>query len=180
MTLKVLAVVEPVLGALGADRDPHCWVAWGDDPSVRYTILVPIAPGLLNCGVRVNIPGEGPRASARLTRWNRIQLGELAMETQAGHRLVTFQVDQYVLRGADAEADRIAGFAQGLFAAVDGRPIPDAAKTRGRRKSAATAPPKRTAARAATGKPKAVSARAKVGPKSDSGEVGEQAIRQSA
>jgi hypothetical protein len=58
MTLKVLAVVEPVLAAMGAEKDPQCWVVWGDDPSIRYTILVPTAPGLLNCGVRVNIPGE--------------------------------------------------------------------------------------------------------------------------
>jgi hypothetical protein len=139
MTLKVLAVVEPVLQAIGAEPDPNCWVAWGDDPSIRYSILVPVAPGLINCGVRVNIPGEGPRATAKLTRWNRVQVGEFAVETQAGHRVATFQVEQYVLRGTDGGADRVAQFALALFAAVDGRPMPDAAAARaGRRKPAAT------------------------------------------
>ena len=137
MTLKVLAVVEPVLEAMGAERDPYCWVAWGDDPSIRYSVLVPVPAGLINCSVRVNIPGEGPRASAKLARWNRVQLGELAVETQAGHRLVTFQVDQYVLRGADAIADRVARFALVLFAAVDGRPVPDVV-ARAARRTAAT------------------------------------------
>lgn len=125
MTLKVLAVVEPILTAMGAEVDPSCWVVWGDDPAIRYTILVPTPSGLVTCVVRVNIPGEGPRASAKLVRWNRVQLGELAVETQAGHRVTTFQVEQQVLRGADAVAERIAGFAMALFAAVDGRPIPD-------------------------------------------------------
>ena len=124
MTLKVLAVVEPVLAAMGAEKDPPCWVLWGDDPSIRYTILVPTASGLVTCGVRVNIPGEGPRANAKLVRWNRVQLGELAVETQAGHRVATFQVDQHVLRGADAAAERIAAFGLALFAAIDGRPSP--------------------------------------------------------
>jgi hypothetical protein len=98
-----------------------------------------VAPGLINCGVRVNIPGEGPRATAKLTRWNRVQVGEFAVETQAGHRVATFQVDQYVLRATDGVADRVAQFALALFAAVDGRPMPDAAAARaGRRKTAAT------------------------------------------
>jgi hypothetical protein len=160
MTLKVLAVVEPVVQAMGAERDPYCWVAWGDDPAIRYSILVPVPPGLINCGVRVNIPGEGPRASAKLTRWNRVQLGELAVETQAGHRLVTFQIDQYVLRGADAIADRVAAFALALFAAVDGRPMPEKIASRaGRRKAAMT---KAAAQKATPGrKPKPVSVAAR-------------------
>ena len=137
MTLKVLGVIEPVLSTMGAEKDPSCWVLWGDDPSIRYSILVPSAAGLLICAVRVNVPGEGPRASAKLVRWSRVQLGELAVETQAGHRVTTFQVDQHVLRGADAAAERIAGFALALFAAVDGRPIPDLAGTRPRRAKAA-------------------------------------------
>ena len=139
MTLKVLAVIEPVLAALGADKDPSCWVAWGDDPSIRYTILVPTASGLVSCSVRVNIAGEGPRAGAKLIRWNRVQLGELSVETQAGHRVATFQVEQLVLRGADAAAGRIAEFALALFAAVDGRPIPSFGGPRARRGKAAVA-----------------------------------------
>ena len=43
---KVLAAVEPVLAALGAEPDPRCWVAWGDDPAVRYLVLVPTPAGL--------------------------------------------------------------------------------------------------------------------------------------
>ena len=139
MTLKVLAVIEPVLAAMGADKDPSCWVAWGDDPSIRYTILVPTASGLVSCSVRVNIAGEGPRAGAKLIRWNRVQLGELSVETQAGHRVATFQVEQLVLRGADAAAGRIAEFALALFAAVDGRPIPSYDGPRARRGKAAAA-----------------------------------------
>ena len=146
MTLKVLAVIEPVLAALGADKDPSCWVAWGDDPSIRYAILVPTASGLVSCSVRVNIAGEGPRAGAKLIRWNRVQLGELSVETQAGHRVATFQVEQLVLRGADAAAGRIAEFALALFAAVDGRPIPSFDGPRARRGKAAVA-----GGRAATG-----------------------------
>ena len=57
-------------------------------------------------------------------RWQRVQLGELAVEIQGGHRLVTFQVEAQVLNGADAAADAIAFFARTLFAAVDGRPAP--------------------------------------------------------
>lgn len=123
-TARVGAVVDPVLLALGTEADPHCWIAWGDDPSMRYTILVPTAAGLVSCYVRVNQPGEGPRATAKLIRWNRLQLGELAVETQADHRLVTFQVEQQVLKGADVHADRVAAFALELFAAIDGRPMP--------------------------------------------------------
>jgi hypothetical protein len=67
------------------------------------------------------VPGEGPRASGKIVRWNRVQLGELAVEIQAGHRLVTFQIETQALNGADATADAIAAFAQALFAAVDGR-----------------------------------------------------------
>ncbi|MDQ6794154.1 MAG: hypothetical protein M3067_04930, partial [Chloroflexota bacterium] len=125
MTLKVLAVVEPVLASMGAEPDPQCWVAWGDDPSIRYGILAPIHAGLVVCVVRVNMPGEGPRATAKLVRWSRVQLGELAVETQAGHRIMTFQVEQYVLRGVDQQADVVGSFALALFAAVDGRPMPD-------------------------------------------------------
>jgi hypothetical protein len=139
MTLKVLGVVEPVLTVMGAEKDPQCWVAWGDDPSIRYTILVPTAAGLLVCAVRVNVPGEGPRASAKLARWNRVQLGELAVETQAGHRITTFQVEQHVLRGGDTAAGPIADFALALFAAVDGRPIPDLGGSPPRRAKAAGA-----------------------------------------
>jgi hypothetical protein len=163
MTLKVVAVIEPVLAAIGAERDPPCWVVWGDDPSVRYSILVPIAPGLVTCTVRVNVPGEGTRVIARLVRWSRVQLGEVTVETQAGHRVATFQVDQFVLRGADAGAGRVGEFAGALFAAVDGRPM-TALNGRRRTKTA-------TSARSRSGAKAAASKRARKPAKQDSGET---------
>lgn len=122
---KVNALVDPILAALGADPDPGAWVVWGEEPATRYTILVPTPAGLVSCFVRVNVPGEGPRAAAKLTRWNRLQLGELAVETQGGHRLVTFQVEGNILRGVDEMADGVGRFAVEMFAAVDGRRPPD-------------------------------------------------------
>lgn len=121
---KVAAVVDPILAAFGAEADPHCWVVWGDEPSVRYVILVPTDPGLIHCFVRVNVPGEGSRATTKLVRWNRVAIGELGLETTNGHRLLSFQIEQQVLRGVDAEADAIAAFALRVIAAIDGRPLP--------------------------------------------------------
>ncbi|HEV7809512.1 MAG TPA: hypothetical protein VGO64_02845 [Candidatus Limnocylindrales bacterium] len=120
---KVAAVVDPILAAFGAERDPQCWVAWGEEPASRYSILVPTDAGLVVCFVRVNVPGEGPRASTKLIRWNRVSVGELGLETQAGHRLLSFQVEGTILRGVDAEADRVAAFALRIIAAIDGRPM---------------------------------------------------------
>ena len=127
---KVLSVVDEALAALGADPDAECWVVWGDDPASRYALLVPTPSGLVVVSVRVSVPGEGPRAGGKVVRWLRVQVGELAVEIQGGHRLVTFQVETYVLNGADAAGDTIAVFAQTIFAAVDGRPAPAPAKAR--------------------------------------------------
>jgi hypothetical protein len=121
---KIAALVDPILAALGAGADPHCWVAWGEEPTIRYAILVPVEPGLIASFVRVNVPGEGPRVTTKLIRWNRVTIGELAFESQGAHRLVSFQVEGQVLRGADTEADRIAAFALRVIAAVDDRPLP--------------------------------------------------------
>jgi hypothetical protein len=143
---KVLAVVDGALAGLGVDPDPECWVVWGDDPNSRYMLLVPSASGLVVVNVRVEVPGEGPRAGGKVVRWPRAQLGELAVEIQGGHRLVTFQVETHVLSGADAAADAIAVFAQTLYAAVDGRPAPVPVK--GRKPAPAKA---RTTAKARTG-----------------------------
>lgn len=118
---RVMAVVEPVLESLGAGRDPECWIAWGDDPALRWTLLAPTPAGLVECAVRVSVPGEGPRAAAKLVRWPRVQVGDLAVETQAGHRFVSIQVEGLVLKGVDAEADRVAAFVRRLFDAIDGR-----------------------------------------------------------
>jgi hypothetical protein len=118
---KVMAVVKPVLGSLGAEEDPLAWVSWGDDPTVRYSVMAPTPAGLITCHVRVNVPGEGPRAAGKVTRWPRVQIGELAVEMQAGHRIVSTQVEGVVMTGVDADADRIAAFVLALYAAIDGR-----------------------------------------------------------
>lgn len=120
---KVNAVVDPVLTAFGAGLDPLCWIAWGDDPGTRYSIFAPTPAGLVSCYVRANVPGEGPRAAAKLARWSRVSIGELQAETQSGHRIVSFQLEQLVIRGVDIEADRVASFALDVFAAIDGRPF---------------------------------------------------------
>ncbi len=148
MTLKVTAVIEPVLSSLGAESDPSCWVAWGDDPAVRYTILAPTPAGLVVAHVRVNVPQEGPRAGGKVVRWSRVQIGELAIEMAGGHRLISFQVENQVMRGSDADADTIAAFALELFAAIDGRTYTPPT-TKGRRKPK-PAPTKTTAASSRT------------------------------
>ena len=148
VSAKVTAVVDPVLVALGAGPDPHGWIAWGEEPANRFTVFVPTEPGLISCFVRVNVPGEGPRATTKLVRWNRVAIGELAVETQAGHRMLSFQLESQVLRGVDAEADRVAAFALRVIAAIDGRPLPAIEERgRGRKTAGRTAP----AARAAKG-----------------------------
>lgn len=121
LTSKVLAVIQPVLSSLGAEPDPDCWIAWGDDPEIRYLVLAPTHIGLIELHVRVNVPQEGPRAAGKLVRWNRVQVGELAVEMAGGHRMLSFQVEGQVLRGTDGEADAIAAFAISMFAAIDGR-----------------------------------------------------------
>jgi hypothetical protein len=143
---KVAGVIDPVLLALGAGNDPHCWIAWGEEPANRFTVLVPTDPGLIVCFVRVNVPGEGARATTKLVRWSKVSIGELAVETQAGHRMLSFQLESQVLRGVDAEADLAAAFAIRVIAAIDGRPLPsDASPSGGKTAPAATT--MRTAAR---------------------------------
>ena len=145
---KLSAIVDDVLLAFGAGRDPHCWVAWGEEPAIRHSILVPTEPGLVQCFVRVNVSGEGPRTTTKLIRWNRVSVGELAMETQAGHRLLSFQVEGQVLRGVDAEADRVAAFGLRLIAAIDGRPLPPVSEERSPRRSRAASTTSKAAAAA--------------------------------
>jgi hypothetical protein len=123
MADKVLGPARDALALLGAERDPECWIVWGDDPQVRWTILAPAGAGLVQVNVRVNVPGEGPRSAGKLIRWHRVQIGELSVEIQGGHRLLTFQVETYLLQGADAEADAVAAFVELLLAAMDGRTL---------------------------------------------------------
>lgn len=118
---KVLAPAREALELLGAQRDPECWIVWGDDPAVRWTILAPAVSGLVQVNVRVNVPGEGPRSAGKLIRWHRVQVGELSVEIQGGHRMLSFQVESQILHGTDVEADAVAAFVGSLFAAMDGR-----------------------------------------------------------
>ncbi len=131
MAPKVIEVIRSVTVALGSGADPGCWIVWGDDPAARYVVFVPTAAGLLQIPVRVNVALEGPRASAKLIRWNRLSVGELALEIVDGHRLLSFQVEGQVLKGSDADADAIAAFALELFAAIDGRPFMAPASAKG-------------------------------------------------
>jgi hypothetical protein len=135
MTPKVTAVISSALELLGAEADPECWVAWGDDPTVRYLIFVVTTAGIVQLNVRVNVPGEGPRASGKLVRWNRLQIGELVVEIQGGHRLLNFQLEGVLLRGQDDSADDVAEFAQAVFLAIDkpGRAADDAEEAPTRR-----------------------------------------------
>jgi hypothetical protein len=127
MADKVLAPARDALVLLGTEPDPECWIVWGDDPAVRWTILVPAVAGLVQVNVRVNVPGEGPRSAGKLVRWHRVQIGELSVEIQGGHRLLTFQVESHLLHGSDTDADAVASFVESLFAAMDGRlPAADA------------------------------------------------------
>lgn len=120
---RVLATLTPMLAAFGAGEDPDGWLIWSDDVPDRWTFLAPTVAGLITSHVRVNVPGEGPRSSVKVSRWGRVAVGELSMEsTPGGHRVASFQLDSTILRGGDADADTVASFALAVFAAMDGRP----------------------------------------------------------
>ena len=121
MSNAVLNVLRPVMSDLGAAADPDCWVQWGEEPQIRYLVMVPTSAGLISTAVRVNTGPDGPRATGKLIRWARLQLSELSVESAGGHRVVAVQVEGQVLKGTDGEADRICEFVRGLIAAVDGR-----------------------------------------------------------
>ena len=80
MNASVLAVLKPVLVDLGAGGNPECWVSWGDDPAVRYSVLASTMAGLVSVSVRVNTPGEGARATGKLIRWSKLQVTELSVD----------------------------------------------------------------------------------------------------
>ena len=120
---EVLETLIPVLTALGAGADPEGWLAWGEDAANRWLFVAPTTAGLVTCHVRTHVPGEGPRVSAKVSRWSRVQVGELSMETTpGGHRVASFQLDSLVLHGGDADADAVAAFARSVLGAMDGRP----------------------------------------------------------
>jgi hypothetical protein len=120
---KVLAVLKPVLTDLGADADPAAWVLWGDDPEFRYSVLAPTPAGLIVAAVRLGGNSDGPRVTGKLVRWGKLAVGELSVESSAGHRIVATQVEGQVLKGVDEEADRICEFVRELLAGIDGRNV---------------------------------------------------------
>lgn len=123
LSSEVRAVIGPVLDAIGGDADPHCLPLWGGNPDDRYTLFSLSPTGLVVSAVRVEVPGEGPRITARLVRWSRLQMGELSIETSRGHRVLTMTLENQVLRAADEEADRIAWFVRAAQATEMGRSI---------------------------------------------------------
>ena len=129
MTGKVATAYESALALFGEGPDSEAFVAWGDDPDVHYSLLVVGDAGLIVVVVRVNVPLEGPRASAKVVRWGRVAIGELAVEVQKGHKQATAQIDSYILKGVDEEADRIGGFVGHVLMRIDGRSAPAEAYT---------------------------------------------------
>jgi hypothetical protein len=121
MTPKVDAVLEPVLVGLGAGTDPDCWITWGDEPT-RWSLMAPTPAGLVFVHVRVSAPQEGPRASGKLVRWSRVQIGDYSIEMHAGHRLLSFQIENQVLHGVDDECDPLSSFILRLLATLDAHP----------------------------------------------------------
>ena len=123
--------------ALGGDRDPGVLGGLGRRSVTCATWSgADAAAACSRSTFGSTSPAKVRAPAARLVRWRRIQLGELAVEIQGGHRLLTFQVEALGPHGADAEGDRIGAFAQSLFAAVDGRPVA-AGAARKRRATAA-------------------------------------------
>ncbi len=121
----VLGVLKSVLMDLGAEADPECWVVWGDDPGLRYSVLAPTIAGLIIVAVRLSSPDQGPRATGKLIRWPKLSVSELGIEASGEHRIVVVQVESLVLKGTDEEADRVCEFVRGLIAGLDGRnPVP--------------------------------------------------------
>ena len=53
-----------------------------------------------------NLAGSGPRATAKIVRWSRVQVGELAVETEGPHRMISFQVESIGPRGAPTSRRR--------------------------------------------------------------------------
>lgn len=118
---RVMAVVQPLLVDLGARADAECWVVWGEDPGMKYSILSSSLAGLITVAVRPIGGEEGPRATAKLVRWSKLNVSELSVEASGGHRIVAVQVDSHVLKGFDDEADRICEFVRGLVAGIENR-----------------------------------------------------------
>ena len=140
---KVLAVVEQALIALGAETDPECWVAWGDDPAIRYLLLVPTPSGLLQVNVRVAVPGEGPRAAGKVSAGAASSWASWGSRSRAVTGWSPSRSRTWSSTAPMRSADAISAFAQALFAAVDGRLVGalDAGEAGGRARSPGRAGP---------------------------------------
>lgn len=158
---KVLDMVGSILVSLGSEADPHGWVMWGDETGSRWTLMAPCPAGLAVVNVRAGGLQEGARAGGRLIRWSKVQLGELAAESERGHRLVMFQIEGQPIRGTDDKADDVAAFAGLVLAGLEGRPLPDLDLRVRRRRASPAKPAVRPAARPA---PKRLAAGAQPGP----------------
>jgi len=121
MTDRVVSILVPALADLGAEPNPECWVAWGEYPDLKYSILAPTPAGLIYVAIRMTTPIEGPRVTAKLIRWPKVAIGELSLESTSSYRMVAVQVEGLVIKGMDEEADRICTFVRGLIAGTDGR-----------------------------------------------------------
>ena len=124
VSAPVMALVERLLSDLGVGPDTDCWVIWGEDPGTRYTILAPSLAGMASLIVRSMGLPDGPRGNGKLTRWSKLNVSELAIESAAGHRVVAIQVDSFVLKGTDEEADAICDFVRVLLAGLENRSEP--------------------------------------------------------
>jgi hypothetical protein len=122
---RARSTIDPVLTALGAESDPHALPVWGEDAARRFSLYVLSPTGLIGAGVRFDLPGEPPRVTARLIRWSKLQLSELAAETNGTHRVVSVTIDGQVFRAPDEAGDRIAAFVRAIHALEEGRPLPD-------------------------------------------------------
>ena len=97
----------------------------GDDPEVRYSVLAPTIAGLIAVAVRLLDSDGNARANGKLIRWPKLLVSELAIEASGGRRMVGVQVENIVLKGIDAEADRVCEFVRTLIAGIDDRkPVP--------------------------------------------------------
>ena len=164
---RVMAVLGFLLSDFGADPDPECHLVWGDHPDLRYSVLVPVAAGLVSIAVRT----QDARATARLIRWPKLAIGEFSVEATGERRVVAVQVESYVLKGSDAEADLVAEFVRGLVLRADNlatTPVPSdlagaLAESLGRVAIPAAMAPAGT--RAAAARPPAAASRAAAGRK---------------
>jgi hypothetical protein len=131
LTGRVASALGPALAGLGTADDPEAFVVWGDDPQTRFTVMAAADAGLALIHVRVNVPQEGPRASGKLIRWQRVTLNDLTAEAHHDHRYVTIQIENSILQGVDADADAISDWARHVFARIDGRVSPEPAGSDG-------------------------------------------------